>query len=139
MVCYDRLFLTDVESGVSILFGNGVKLEFGENALKLGSVRILEHRVGHWSVSMKSFAWESSHTSNPLSCGCERHIGCVQPFCGLIVMRSSVFHDARLRDCLWSILLHCITYIKKCLVSSSFGYNFLLVFIARAFILVQLF
>ena len=77
MVCYDRLFLFGVENCVSILFENGVKLEFGENALKLGSVRILEHRGGHWSDSMKSFASMSSSISNPLSCGCGRHIGCV--------------------------------------------------------------
>ena len=32
MDCYDRLFLFGVENCVSILFGNGVKLEFGGNA-----------------------------------------------------------------------------------------------------------
>ena len=77
MVCYDRLFLFGVENCVSILFGNGVKLEFRGSALSLGSVRILEHRDGPWSDSMKSFASMSSRTSNPLSCGCGRHIGCV--------------------------------------------------------------
>ena len=66
-----------------------MKLEFGGNTLLLGSVRILEHRGGHWSVSMKSFASESSRTLSPLSCGCERHIGCARPFCRLCVMRSS--------------------------------------------------
>ena len=38
-----------------------------------------------------------------------------------------------LRDCVWSILLRYIIYINKCLVSSSFSYDFLLVFIAKAF------
>ena len=33
MVCYDRLLLIDVENCASILFGNGVELEFGGNAL----------------------------------------------------------------------------------------------------------
>ena len=33
MVCYDRLFLVGVENYVSILFGNGVNLKFGGNAL----------------------------------------------------------------------------------------------------------
>ena len=33
MVCYDRLFLFGAENCVPILFGNGVKLEFGGNAL----------------------------------------------------------------------------------------------------------
>ena len=78
-----------MENYVSIWIGNGVKLEFAGNALYLGSVRILEHRGGHWSVSTKSFSSRSSRTLNPLSCGCERHIGCVQPFCMLCVMRSS--------------------------------------------------
>ena len=66
-------------------------------------------------------------------------VGCVQPFCGLSVMRSFLFLDARLCDFVWSILLHYIIYINECLVSSSFSYDFLLVFIAKAFILVQLF
>ena len=33
MVCYDCLFLLGVVNCVLILFGNGVKLEFGGNAL----------------------------------------------------------------------------------------------------------
>ena len=33
MVCYDSLFLFGAENCVSISFGNGVKLEFGGNAL----------------------------------------------------------------------------------------------------------
>ena len=33
MVCYDRLFLIGVENYVLIWIGNGVKLEFGGNAL----------------------------------------------------------------------------------------------------------
>ena len=49
---------------VSILSGNGVKIEFGGNALQLGSVRMLKHRDGHWSGSMKSFAAMPSRTSN---------------------------------------------------------------------------
>ena len=57
--------------------GNGVKIVFGRDALQLGSVRILEHRGGHWSSSMKSFSAKSSRTLNPLSRGCGRHVGCV--------------------------------------------------------------
>ena len=53
-----------------------MKFVFGRDALLLGSVRILEHRGGHWSDSMKSFAAKSSRTLNPLSCDCVRHIGC---------------------------------------------------------------
>ena len=37
---------------------------------------ILEHRDGHWSDSMKSFAAKSSRTLNPLSRDCGRHVGC---------------------------------------------------------------
>ena len=88
MVCYDRLFLFGVENCTSILFGKGEKLGSGGNALEIGFVRILEHRGGHWSGLMKSFASVSSRTSNHLSCGYERHIVCVQPFCELSVMRS---------------------------------------------------
>ena len=48
----------------------------GGDAWLLGSVRILEHRGGHWSSSMKSFSAKSSRTLNPLSCDCEWHIDC---------------------------------------------------------------
>ena len=54
-----------------------MKIVFGGNALYFGSVRILEHRGGHWSDSMKSFSAKSSRTLNPLSCDYERHVGCV--------------------------------------------------------------
>ena len=53
-----------------------MKLVFGRDAVFLGSVRMLEHRAGHWSDSMKSFAAKSSRTLNPLSCDCVRHVGC---------------------------------------------------------------
>ena len=46
----------------------------GGDAWLLGSVRILEHRGGHWSSSMKSFSAKSSLTLNPLSCDCGRLI-----------------------------------------------------------------
>ena len=49
-----------------------MKLVFGRDALLLGSVRILEHRDGHWSDSMRSFAAKSSRTLNSLSRGCGR-------------------------------------------------------------------
>ena len=42
-----------------------MKIEFGGNALKLGSVRILEHRGGHWSGLIKSFSGKSSRTLKP--------------------------------------------------------------------------
>ena len=54
-------------------------------------------------------------------------------------MGSSLSLDAHPRDCVWSILLHYVIYINKCLVNSSFSYDFLLVFIAKVVILVQLF
>ena len=57
--------------------GNGVRIVFGRDALELGSVRILEHRDGHWSSSMKSFSAKSSRTLNTLSPDCGRHVGCV--------------------------------------------------------------
>ena len=60
--------------------GNGVEIVRGGDALLLGSVRILEHRGGHWSSSMKSFSAKSSRTLNPLSCDCGRHSGCGWPF-----------------------------------------------------------
>ena len=54
-----------------------MKIVFGGNALYFGSVRILEHRGGPWSDSMKSFSAKSSRTLNPLIRGCERHVDCV--------------------------------------------------------------
>ena len=57
--------------------GNGVKIVCGRDALYIGSLRILEHRGGHWSSSMKSFSAKSSRTLNPLSRDCGRHVGCV--------------------------------------------------------------
>ena len=54
-----------------------MRIVFGRVALELGSVRILEHRGGHWSISMKSFSAKSSRTLNPLSRDCGRHVGCV--------------------------------------------------------------
>ena len=62
------------------LSGNGVEIVCGGDAWLLGSVRILEHRGGHWSSSMKSFSAKSSRTLNPLSCDCGRHIDCGWPF-----------------------------------------------------------
>ena len=53
-----------------------MKLVFGRDALLLGSVRILEHRDGHWSGSMKSFTAKSCRTLNPMSRDCVRHVGC---------------------------------------------------------------
>ena len=50
---------------------------FGANALYFGSVRILEHRRGHSSDSMKSFSAKSSRTLSPLTRECERHVDCV--------------------------------------------------------------
>ena len=52
----------------------------GGDAWLLESVRILEHRGGHWYSSMKSFSAKSSRTLNPLSCDCGRHIDCGLPF-----------------------------------------------------------
>ena len=43
--------------------GNGVEIVRGGDALLLGSVRVLEHRGGHWSSSMKSFSAKSSRYS----------------------------------------------------------------------------
>ena len=62
------------------LSGNGVEIVRGGDAWLLGSVRILEHRGGHCSSSMKSFSAKSSRTLNPLSCDCGRHIDCGWPF-----------------------------------------------------------
>ena len=66
-----------------------MKIVFGGIALYFGSVRILEHRGGHWSDPMKSFSAKSSRTLSPLIRGCERHVDCVQPFCRSSVMGSS--------------------------------------------------
>ena len=71
------------------LSGNGVEIVLGGDAWLLGSVRILEHRGGHWSSSMKSFSAKSSRTLNPLSCDCGRHIDCSWPFfleCSRVVL-----------------------------------------------------
>ena len=71
------------------LSGNGVEIVRGGDAWLLGSVRILEHRGGHWSSSMKSFSAKSSRTLNPLSCDCGRHIDCSWPFfleCSRVVL-----------------------------------------------------
>ena len=53
-----------------------MKVVFGRNALYFGSVRILEHRGGHWSDSMKSFSAKSSRTLSHLSRGFERNVDC---------------------------------------------------------------
>ena len=75
MVGYVRFFcFIDENFFVLILSGNGVEIVRGGDAWLLGSVRILEHRGGHWSSSMKSFSAKSSRTLNPLSCDCGRHI-----------------------------------------------------------------
>ena len=71
------------------LSGNGVEIVRGGDAWLLGSVRLLEHRGGHWSSSMKSFSAKSSRTLNPLSCDCGRHIDCSWPFfleCSRVVL-----------------------------------------------------
>ena len=74
---------------------NGVEIVRGGDAWLLGSVRILEHRGGHWSSSMKSFSAKSSRTLNPLSCDCERHIDCSWPF----------FLECSGSFCLWMFVL----------------------------------
>ena len=43
-----------------------MKIVFGGDALYFRSVRILEHRGGHWYDSMKCFSAKSSRTLNPL-------------------------------------------------------------------------
>ena len=93
-----------------ILSGNGVEIVRGGDAWLLGSVRILEHRGGHWSSSMKSFSAKSSRTLNPLSCVCERHIDCGWPFffeCGGVVLSL----DVRPWCCMLIYILHNIIYI----------------------------
>ena len=81
MVGYDRFSVSCRELLLcSTLSGNGVEIVRGGDAWLLGSVRILEHRGGHWSNSMKSFSAKSSRTLNPLSCDCGRHIDCGWPF-----------------------------------------------------------
>ena len=80
------------------------------DALLLGSVRILEHRGGHWSSSMKSFSAKSSRTLNPLSCDCGRHIGCGWPFffeCSGVILSL----DVRLCCCMLIYILQGIIYI----------------------------
>ena len=100
-----------------ILSGNGVEIVRGGDAWLLGSVRILEHRGGHWSSSMKSFSAKSSRTLNPLSCVCERHIDCGWPFffeCGGVVLSL----DVRPWCCMLIYILHNIIlhFIKLLLV-----------------------
>ena len=88
------------------LSGNGVEIVRGGDAWLLGSVRILEHRGGHWSNSMKSF----SAKSNPLSCGCGRHIDCGWPFifeCSGVILSL----DVRLWCCMLIYILQSIIYI----------------------------
>ena len=80
---------------VLILSRNGVEIVRGGDAWLLCSVRILEHRGGHWSSSMKSFSAKSSRTLNPLSCDCERHIDCSWPF----------FLECSEVVCLWMFVL----------------------------------
>ena len=93
-----------------ILSGNGVEIVHGGDAWLLGSVRILEHRGGHWSSSMKSFSAKSSRTLNPLSCDCERHIDCSWPFffeCSGVVLSL----DVRPWCCILIYVLHNVIYI----------------------------
>ena len=95
---------------VLILSGNGVEIVRGGDAWLLGSVRILEHRGGHWSSSMKSFSAKSSRTLNPLSCDCGRHIDCGWPFfleCSGFILSL----DVRLWCCMLIYILHNIIYI----------------------------
>ena len=92
------------------LSGNGVEIVRGGDAWLLGSVRILEHRGGHWSSSLKSFSAKSSRTLNPLSCDCGRHIDCGWPFffeCSGFILSL----DVRLRCCMLIYILHSIIYI----------------------------
>ena len=78
MVCYVRLFCISRE-----LFCVQPRLGMARRSClegmpcNFGSVRILEHRGGHWSSSMKSFSAKSSRTLNPLSRDRGRHVGCV--------------------------------------------------------------
>ena len=93
-----------------ILSGNGVEIVHGGDAWLLGSVRILEHRGGHWSSSMKSFSAKSSRTLNPLSCDCERHIDCSWPFffeCTRVILSL----DVRPWCCMLIYILHNVIYI----------------------------
>ena len=90
--------------------GNGVEIVRGGDALLLGSVRILEHRGGHWSSSMKSFSAKSSRNLNPLSCDCGRHIGCGWPFffeCSGVILSL----DVRFWCCMLIYILQGIIYI----------------------------
>ena len=82
----------------------------GGDAWLLGSVRILEHRGGHWSSSMKSFSAKSSRTLNPLSCDCEWHIDCGWSFsleCSGVVLSL----DVRPWCCILIYVLHNVIYI----------------------------
>ena len=92
------------------LSGNGVEIVCGGDAWLLGSVRILEHRGGHCSSSMKSFSAKSSRTLNPLSCDCGRHIDCGWPFffeCSGVILSL----DVRLWCCMLIYILQDIIYI----------------------------
>ena len=92
------------------LSGNGVEIVRGGDAWLLGSVRILEHRGGHWSNSMKSFSARSSRTLNPLSCDCGRHIDCDWPFffeCSGVILSL----DVRLWCCMLIYILQGVIYI----------------------------
>ena len=92
------------------LSGNGVEIVRGGDAWLLGSVRILEHRGGHWSSSMKSFSAKSSRTLNPLSCDCGRHIDCSWPLfleCSRVVLSL----DVRPWCCILIYVLHNVIYI----------------------------
>ena len=89
----------------------------GGDAWLLGSVRILEHRGGHWSSLMKSFSAKSSRTLNPLSCDCERHIDCSWSFsleCSEVVLS----FDVRPWCCILIYILHHVIlhFIKLLLV-----------------------
>ena len=61
------------------------------DAWLLGSVRILEHRGGHCSSSMKSFSAKSSRTLNPLSCDCGR----------ILIVVGHSFSSVVGSSCLW--------------------------------------
>ena len=89
--------------------GNGVKFVFGRDALQLGSARILENRVGHWSSSMKSFSAKSSRTLNPLSRDCGRHDGCV-----LAILLFKLRWELLAFKC--SSLLLCMIYILHIMI-----------------------
>ena len=109
----------------STLSGNGVETVRGGDAWLLGSVRILEHRGGHWSSSMKSFSAKSSRTLNPLSCDCGRHIDCGWPFffeCSGVILSLDVRSSLVLYADLY-IARYNLHFIKFLLVQ-CFNYDF---------------